>query len=79
MEKSIAESSVKLGAAPVTSDLMDSSWPPLPTENSTSSQPVHLASLLHSHGIPQANPKVLHHISLVFQQLLIEYGPLEVN
>jgi hypothetical protein len=47
--------------------------------NLATPQPIHPASLLHSHSAPQTNPKVLHQISLASKQLLIEYGPLEVN
>jgi hypothetical protein len=77
--KSIADSLVKLSSAQVMGNLTDIAWPTLTSVNPTSPQPIHLESLLHSHAVSQANPKVLHHIALVSKQLLIEYSPLEVN
>jgi hypothetical protein len=77
--KSITESSDKLNMAHTPGNLLDPAWPLLEAMNPATPQLVHLASLLHSRGAPQTNPKVLHRISLVSKQLLIKYGPLEVN
>jgi hypothetical protein len=77
--KAIAEASAKLNTAHTPGDLLDPAWPPLEAMNPASPHLIHLASLLHSRSTPQTNPKVLHQISLASKQLLIEYGPLEVN